>query len=154
MLITSQTIFPLNAYGKLRIRALNGKFRAATVQRNVYEADPSSVMFMLRNGNEIVDYSMDADMSEDRIIVVEPVGRMATIDVASMNNSIVRPLVYSTAAGYAMGDIKDKFKSWWANPTYKYTIIAASVVLVLLIIWLIYVMIKKRSMKKQNTVLF
>lgn len=145
MLITSQTIFPLNVYGKLRIRSLNGKFRAVTLQRSAYESDPSSVTYMLRNGDSITDYSMDADMAEDRIIVVEPVGAMATIDVSSMNNSIVQPLYYSTTS-YGLSDIKDKFSTWWQNPVYKYTIIGAAVVLVILIIWLIYSMIKKRSM--------
>jgi large-conductance mechanosensitive channel len=100
---------------------------------------------MLRNGDSITDYSMDADMAEDRIIVVEPVGAMATIDVSSMNNSIVQPLYYSTTS-YGLSDIKDKFSTWWQNPVYKYTIIGAAVVLVILIIWLIYSMIKKRSM--------
>lgn len=134
MQISSQTIFPLNLYGRIQIRGRNGKFRAITVSRSFFDADPQQVSFMLRNSNGTSEYSSNADMYEDKIVVVEPINGPLMVDVMGPNNM---PMV-----SYGL---TDTFKSWWSNPTYKYTIIVAAIVLVLLIIWLIWSMMRKRN---------
>jgi hypothetical protein len=137
--LTSQTVFPIN--GQTHLQARNGRFRAVVVDRNFYYTNPEGATVMVRQANPRDFIHVNSPMG-DQILVVEPEKNQVVVE---LNGPMVRRMAYNAASQYAMN-----LKEIWANPTYKYTIIAVVIVLVLLIIWLIWKMYNKKSSSRQT----
>lgn len=139
MHITSQTAVPLSIYGRVRIDALSGKFRAIVVQRNFYENNPSGVAYLLNNAPISTDFVADATTPDEQLVILAPYGQSAHVNIVSGSGIVGQPMLYNNY------DFAETFKSWWDKPAYRYSMIAGGILLVLLIIWLIWYLMKKRS---------
>lgn len=142
-----QTIYGVSTYplkeGYVSVNSLGGKFKAAIVDRDHYEHDPSSIYNSLEHAGTHSSYDQRISDHRKMLVLMPAEDRL----YFRMDQRPINPINYTTTVGLT--------DSWTKMSTLSKTmIILVAVLILLLFLWGVWKIISGSKMNKMNNTFY